>query len=98
MKHLLAAKNWEQKGSVLALKDLTEQRGTSQKWNTRPCGQCPREGRRGDAAVLTKVGPRVETPQARSPPAPPTRHAALPSDRTCPDLSFPICSLPPGVG
>lgn len=25
-------------------------------------------------------------------------HEALPSDKTCPDLSFPICNLPHGAG
>lgn len=39
VKHVLAAKNREQQDGVPALEGLPEQRGTSQRRNTRPCGQ-----------------------------------------------------------
>ena len=92
VKHVLAAKNWEQQDGVPALEDLPEQRGTSQPRDTRPCGQSrERDGGgmlpclQGWAQHWNATGPKpsctTKTPRA------------LAQCQDCPDLRFPICAM-----
>lgn len=86
MRHLLDAKNWEQKGSISALRDLTSSEGRVGQGTQGLMGSPRERGGGGMLPSLQKGAPALE------------HHEALPSDRTCPDLSFPICNLPHGAG